>query len=141
MSRRWSDFNHPKPQPFGLTTWLPIVVLLALGALAFVLIFVGFLTTRARAECSASMMRALAQEHSDDQARRDTMDHRGFDSRAHRGARAENVAMGVSTKEKAIAMWWRSPHHATNMRLPGCRGIASAISRSGKRYWTIDIGD
>jgi len=26
------------------------------------------------------------------------------------------------------------------MRLHGCRGIASAVSRSGRRYWAMEIG-
>ena len=41
---------------------------------------------------SCSQMRALAQEHANDMARRGSMDHAGFHSRAMRGARAENVA-------------------------------------------------
>jgi uncharacterized protein YkwD len=40
-------------------------------------------------------MQALAQEHANDMARRGSMDHNGFASRARRGARAENVAYGV----------------------------------------------
>jgi len=85
-------------------------------------------------------MQRLAQEHSNDMARRDHLDHAGFASRAKQGARAENVAYGHSSKAMTIAQWSASPPHAANMRLPGCRGIASAVSHSGRRYWTMEIG-
>ena len=92
------------------------------------------------ANCYSSNMQALAQEHSNDMAKRDHLDHNGFASRASRGATAENVAYGYKTEGDAIAGWRRSPPHARNMRLPGCWGIASAISRTGRRYWTMEIG-
>jgi hypothetical protein len=139
MTGRWHNLRHPKPQPIGLTAWLPIAVLIVVLISVAALIILGFLSTRARAACSSAAMMALAQEHSNDQARRDTMDHNGFSGRAARGARAENVAYGVKTKEKAIAMWWASPGHAANMRLAGCRAVASATSRSGRKYWTMEI--
>lgn len=80
-------------------------------------------------------MQRLAQEHSNDMARRGSLDHRGFADRANRGARAENVAF-ASSKDEAMRRWHNSPQHAANMRLPGCRGIAN----SG-RYWTMEIGE
>lgn len=92
------------------------------------------------ANASCQTMRRLAQEHSIDMAHRDHLDHRGFASRAKRGARAENVAYGYNSQAKTIAQWAASPPHAANMRLPGCKGIASAVSRSGRRYWTMEIG-
>jgi hypothetical protein len=140
MTRRWPDFNRPRPQPYGLTAWLPVAVLIAIGAFAVALIFYGFLTTRVHAACSSSAMAALAQEHSNDMARRDRLDHDGFAGRAARGARAENVAYGYATEAKTMAQWWRSPGHAANMRLPGCRAVASAVSRSGRKFWTMEIG-
>lgn len=85
-------------------------------------------------------MRRLAQEHSNDMARRDHLDHNGFMSRAKRGARAENVAFGYNSERQIIALWQASPPHAANMLLPGCKAIASARSRSGRRYWTMEIG-
>ena len=87
-----------------------------------------------------AIMQRLAQEHSNDMARRDHLDHAGFASRAKQGARAENVAYGHSSKAMTIAQWSASPPNAANMRLPGCRGIASAVSHSGRRYWTMEIG-
>ena len=45
-----------------------------------------------------------------------------------------------SGKTMTIAQWWASPGHAANMLLPGCKGIASAVSRSGRYYWTMEIG-
>lgn len=92
------------------------------------------------ANATCQKIQQLAQEHSNDMARRDRLDHRGFASRASRGARAENVAYGHNSRAKTIAQWARSPRHAANMRLPGCKGIASAVSRSGRRYWTMEIG-
>jgi len=89
---------------------------------------------------SCSQMHALAQEHSNDMARRDRLDHAGFYSRAMRGARAENVAYGVRTEGAAIALWRSSPPHAANMRLHGCKAVAHACN--GRRcYWTMEIGE
>jgi len=89
---------------------------------------------------SCQTMQRLAQEHANDMARRDRLDHAGFASRVKRGARAENVASGNSSRAMTIAQWRASPPHAANMLLPGCKGIASAVSRSGRHYWTMEIG-
>ena len=99
------------------------------------------LFTPASAHASCATMQALAQEHANDMARRGSMDHSGFASRARRGARAENVAYGVRTKQQAIALWWGSSGHAANMRLPGCKAVASAVGHDGKRYWAMVIGN
>jgi uncharacterized protein YkwD len=85
-------------------------------------------------------MKRLAQQHSNDMARRNSMDHAGFHTRAKRGARAENVAMGSTTKAGAMAQWWTSLGHAANMLLPGCKAVAHAVSKSGRHYWTMLIG-
>ena len=136
MGRRYADIRKPlPPRPF-----LSRIVLFIVALAAILTVMVTLAPKPAKAECSIARMMALAQEHSDDQARRDTMDHGGFDRRAARGARAENVAYGAKTKERAIAMWWASPGHAANMRLHGCRAVASATSRSGRKYWTMEIG-
>src|SRR4029077_4471444 len=86
-------------------------------------------------------MQALAQEHANDMARRGSMEHKGFARRARRGARAENVAYGVKTKQQAIALWWGSSGHAANMRLSGCKAVASAVGHNGTRYWAMVIGN
>jgi uncharacterized protein YkwD len=99
------------------------------------------LLTPALAYGSCATMQALAQEHANDMARRGSMDHNGFASRARRGARAENVAYGVKTKQQAIALWWGSSGHAANMRLSGCKAVASAVGHDGKRYWAMVIGN
>jgi len=99
------------------------------------------LLTPASAHASCATMQALAQEHANDMARRGSMDHNGFASRARRGARAENVAYGVKTKQQAIALWWGSSGHAANMRLTGCKAVASAVGHDGKRYWAMVIGN
>lgn len=85
-------------------------------------------------------MQTLAQEHANDMARRDRLDHSGFKGRAARGARAENVAWGQASEAATLAQWRASPRHARNMRLPGCKGIARAQSRSGRVYWVMVIG-
>jgi uncharacterized protein YkwD len=101
----------------------------------------GFTPANAKIQkTSCQTVQRLAQEHSNDMARRDRMDHAGFEIRAKRGARAENVAYGYNSKAMTIAQWAASPAHAANMLLPGCKRVASAVSRSGRRYWTLEIG-
>jgi uncharacterized protein YkwD len=95
--------------------------------------------TAAQAQGDCAIMQKLAQEHSNSMAQRNMMDHAGFEERARRGAKAENVAYGAATKAGAMAMWLASPPHLANLLLPGCRGVASAVSRSGVRYWTMEI--
>ena len=106
-------------------------------------LYKGFVRTTllatVEAQASCATMQKLAQEHSNDMARRGSMDHAGFTDRACRGARAENVAAGVKTRSAAIALWWASPGHAANMRLPGCKALAHAVGR-GVYYWTMVIG-
>src|ERR1700690_4079804 len=90
-------------------------------------------------------MQALAQRCASWMAANDRLEHCGM-----MGQRAENVAYGHSTQGKTFAQWRHSKKihrepgcgtgcvptsHALNMQLPGCRGVASAVSRSGKSYW------
>src|SRR5262245_5607407 len=107
----------------------------------FAMTFAALLLTTIEAQASCATMQKLAQEHSNDMARRGSMDHGGFMDRARRGTRAENVAAGVKTRSAAIAMWWSSPGHAANMRLPGCKAVAHAVGRNGVYYWTRVIGN
>ena len=86
------------------------------------------------------LMQSLAQEHANDMARRERLDHAGFAKRAARGARAENVAFGHASEAETLAQWRASPGHAANMRRPGCKAVASAQSRSGRTYWVMEIG-
>jgi len=96
--------------------------------------------TYAAAKSDCALMQQLALEHANDMDRREKMDHSGFHSRAARGARAENVAMGSKTEAEAMAQWQNSPGHAANMRLAGCKAVAHAVSRSGRHYWAMVIG-
>jgi len=57
----------------------------------------------AKAQSNCQLMQQLAQQHSNDMAHRDKMDHGGFHERAKKGARAENVTMGSTTKAGAMA--------------------------------------
>jgi uncharacterized protein YkwD len=95
--------------------------------------------TAAHAKSDCALMHKLAQEHANSMAARNMMDHAGFEGRAARGAKAENAAYGVKTKAAAMAMWMASPPHAANMMLPGCKAVASAVSRSGVHYWAMEI--
>src|SRR5215207_4785373 len=94
----------------------------------------------AKAQSNCQLMQELAQQHSNDMAHRDKMDHGGFPERAKKGARAENVVTGSTIKAGAMAQWLTSPPHALNMMLPGCKAVAHAVSKSGKYYWTMLIG-
>ena len=96
--------------------------------------------TVANAKSDCALMQRLAQEHSNDMARRDSMDHSRFYGRAVKGARAENVAVGMKTNAETLAQWRASPGHAANMRRPGCKAVAYAVSKSGQYYWTMEIG-
>jgi len=94
---------------------------------------------RAQADCAA--LYALAQQHAYDMARRNSLDHSGFmKHRGPAGAAAENVAVGCADEACARRAWEQSPHHRANMMLGGCQAIASAVSKSGRRYWAMEIG-
>jgi uncharacterized protein YkwD len=86
----------------------------------------------------------LASEHAADMARRDSLDHDGFMTRrGPRGARAENVAYGCQESACVIQQWVNSSGHRKNMLIPGLKryGLASATSTSGKKYWTLLVGE
>jgi uncharacterized protein YkwD len=87
---------------------------------------------------------ALASEHSADMARRDSLDHDGFmTSRGPRGARAENVAYGCRDSACTIQQWVYSSGPRRNMLIPELKryGLASATSASGRKYWTLLVGE
>jgi len=87
---------------------------------------------------------ALASEHAADMARRDKLDHDGFMThRGPRGARAENVAYGCKESACVIQQWVNSSGHRRNMLIPSLRryGLASATSPTGKKYWTLLVGE
>jgi uncharacterized protein YkwD len=65
---------------------------------------------------------ALASEHSADMARRESLDHDGF---------------------MTIQQWVNSSGHRRNMLIPGLTryGLASAVSPSGRTYWTLLVGE
>jgi len=104
-----------------------------------------FLVVPTFAHASCARIQVLAQEHSNNMARRDHMDHDGMESRRTRGALAENVAWGCKTKACAMQQWRNSSVHNANMNLPSstypCKMVASATSRRGITYWTMEIGD
>ena len=92
-----------------------------LAALCATVVWVG----SCYADCSS--LHALAQQHANDMARRNSLDHAGFmQRRGPAGAIAENVAMGCETEPCARRMWMQSPPHRRNMMLGGCQAVASA---------------
>ena len=94
---------------------------------------------QAYADCSA--LYGLAQQHANDMARRNRLDHLGFmRQRGPAGAFAENVAVGCDTEACARQAWMKSPRHRANMTRGGCQAIASAVSKNGRRYWVMEIG-
>ena len=110
----------------------------SLRVLAAICATVGWIET-CYADCSS--LRALAQQHANDMARRNSLDHAGFmQQRGPAGAVAENVAMGCETEACARRMWMQSPRHRANMMLGGCQAVASAVSANGRRYWAMLIG-
>jgi hypothetical protein len=90
--------------------------------------------------CHCSKLYALAQRHANDIARRNSLDHAGFmKHRGPAGAAAVNVAVGCETEGCARQAWLKSPRHRANMMLGGCEAVASAVSKSGRRYWVMEI--
>ena len=95
--------------------------------------------TVAHADCGH--LYGLAQQHANDMARRNSLDHAGFKKhRGPAGAAAENVAVGCADEACAMQAWKKSPHHRANLGLGGCQAVASAVSKSGRRYWAMEIG-
>jgi uncharacterized protein YkwD len=87
---------------------------------------------------------SMAQEHAADMARRNSLDHDGFmERRGPAGARAENVSYGCSDTACAIKQWANSAGHRHNMLIAEVNkyGLASAVSNSGRRYWSLELGE
>ncbi len=93
-----------------------------------------------------------AQNHSQDQANRNTMSHIGGDgstmvTRADRAgytgwrSLAENVAYGQGDVTTVMRAWMNSPGHRANI-LGGSThvGVGLARSSNGTPYWTQDYG-
>jgi uncharacterized protein YkwD len=132
----------------------------ALGSLALMLVVAGCAGTLATTEeattlngfraahgrstlHSDSNLESLARGHAQNMARREAMDHSGFmTERGPAGARAENVAYGCNDSPCVIRQWVNSSGHRANMLLPdiGAYGLASAVSKSGRHYWALELG-
>ena len=113
-------------------------MMISLRAIAAICVALVWVET-CSADCST--LHALAQQHANDMARRNSLDHAGFmQHRGPAGAVAENVAMGCETEACARRMWMQSPSHRANMMLGGCQAVASAVSASGRRYWVMEVG-
>lgn len=93
---------------------------------------------------SDAHLAALAKSHAEDMARRESLDHNGFmETRGPAGARAENVSYGCNDSPCAIRQWANSSGHRKNMLLADVTryGLASAVSKSGRRYWAMELGE
>jgi uncharacterized protein YkwD len=105
----------------------------------------GFRTSNGLSELRVDpTLTAMASGHSADMARRDDLNHDGFQqNRGPRGARAENVAYGCKETACVIKQWANSSGHRRNMLIPSLTryGLGSATSPSGKKYWTLLVGD
>jgi len=96
-------------------------------------------------------LQAAASAHAEDMARRGVMGHAGGDgsTAAERATRAgykwrtvgENVAMGQSTPELAVAEWLDSARHCANIMDPDFTemGVAVASNANGV-YWAQVFG-
>jgi uncharacterized protein YkwD len=96
-------------------------------------------------------LQVAASAHAEDMARRGIMDHAGGDgsTAAERATRAgyewrtvgENVAMGQSTPELAVAEWLDSARHCANIMDPDFTemGVAVASNANGV-YWAQVFG-
>jgi uncharacterized protein YkwD len=104
----------------------------------------GFRAAHGRATLRTdSNLESLARGHAENMARREAMDHSGFmTQRGPAGARAENVAYGCNDSPCVIRQWVNSSGHRANMLLPdiGSYGLASAVSKTGRRYWALELG-
>ncbi len=108
---------------------------------AFTLLAAFLASGNARAESP----QALAQECADSLARRNRLDHQGFGNkglrcvdrrgRCNRGSGAEVVAYGYQTEAETMAQWHRSKTGHAEIVARGNVSVASAVSRSGRRYW------
>lgn len=106
---------------------------------------------------NARLTRA-AQNHAEDMARRDFVDHRSPDGRALQDrvasagypwrAIAENLAAGMSSPRSTVRSWMTSPGHRDNMLDRNYREAGIGYARptgEGKRpryahYWVIVFG-
>jgi hypothetical protein len=125
--------------PRGPTVWGVPMHARTISALAIAAFCLPIAVDACYATCFS--LQAVAQQHANDMARRNSLDHAGFVRyRAPAGAIAENVAMGCETEACARQTWMRSPAHRQNMMLGGCIAVASAKSSTGRRYWAMEIG-
>ena len=101
----------------------------------------GMLTT-------GPVIQRVAQLHTDDQARMNSMSHTGSDgsnlqTRADRvslpwGAVGENVAVGFSSAKAVVMAWMCSPPHRKNLMSCGFSqiGVGTSVSQNGRKFYT-----
>ena len=89
---------------------------------------------------------AAARQHAESMARRGRVSHAGFRSRMRRAnvvfPAAENVAMGQSDGEAAVAAWAGSAGHRRNMLGEFTRFGVARAERPGERpYWAMVLAN
>lgn len=87
---------------------------------------------------------SLARAHAADLARRQSLDHDGFDARMDKvswSTAAENVLYGCADATCAFQLWANSSEHRANMLLPAVTqyGLGSARASNGQVYWVLEL--
>lgn len=93
----------------------------------------------------SALLAGAAYEHARDLARRNRLDHNGFEERMGMisSMAAENVLVGCRDRACAFRVWAKSPGHRRNMLMKGVTryGLASATAQNGRMYWVLELGN
>ena len=122
------------------------IAALMLATPAFALDLNGFRAEHKLPPLSYSATLAgAAFAHARDMAKRNSLDHNGFNDRAKLtgGTAAENVSWGCADETCAIRQWANSAGHRANMLMTGVTsyGLASAVAENGRKYWAMELGN
>ncbi|ONI90675.1 hypothetical protein ALI22I_11160 [Saccharothrix sp. ALI-22-I] len=95
---------------------------------------------------------SAAKRHNDEMARSGNFSHTGVDGSTpaqrlteagyHYRMMAENIAAGQTSAAEVVRAWMNSSSHRTNIVNCELRdlGVAYAVDRNNKPYWTQDFG-
>ncbi len=93
----------------------------------------------------SALLTGAAYEHARDLARRNHLDHNGFEERMGMisSMAAENVLVGCRDRACAFRVWAKSSGHRRNMLMKGVTryGLASATAQNGRVYWVLELGN
>jgi len=137
--------SAPRRRRAALALGLALAAAFALATPAAALDFNSFRRANGLPPVSRSAaLNRLAQAHAADLARRQSLDHDGFDARMRTvswNTAAENVLYGCADASCAFRLWANSSEHRANMLLPGLTqyGLASAKAANGQVYWVLEM--